>query len=115
VGGSVSTLGMMMLTWATAYTDLIAAVCMFGIGGGISMPAISALAVIKGEEKKAMASIMSVMTVAQSLGMFTGSMAAGIVMDFYNLGLSFPCGAFIMAVGTLCYFLFSSDISSNNK
>ncbi len=106
LGGSLSTIGMMLLAWASSYADLIVAVCVFGIGGGISMPSITALAVKKGEQNKAMASVMSIMTVAHSLGMFTGAMAAGFVMDYFSLKLSFPCGTIIMGLGTLLYLIY---------
>lgn len=103
-GGIISTIGMILPYWATSFYDLVTAVSIFGVGGGISMPAIMACAVIKGDEKKAMGSVMSIMTVAHSLGMLTGSMAAGLAMDYLSLRLSFPCGTFIMAVGTLVFW-----------
>ena len=102
-GGMISTAGMMLLYKGGSFRDLVTGVCVFGIGGGISMPAVMACAVVKGDEKKAMGSVMSIMTVAHSLGMMTGSMAAGAAMDYFSLGFSFPCGAVIMAAGTFCY------------
>ncbi|MBU8848186.1 MAG: MFS transporter, partial [Desulfobacterales bacterium] len=103
-GGILSTVGMLLPYFASSFYDLVIAVSIFGIGGGISMPAIMACAVIKGDEKKAMGSVMSIMTVAHSLGMLTGSMAAGLAMDFLSLRLSFPCGMFIMGLGTLIFW-----------
>ncbi len=104
-GGIISTIGMILPYWASSFSDLLVAVTIFGIGGGISMPAIMAYAVIKGDEKKAMGSVMSIMTVAHSLGMLTGSMAAGLAMDFLSLRLAFPCGTFIMVAGTFIFLI----------
>ncbi len=104
LGGILSTIGMILPYWATSFYDLVIAVSIFGVGGGISMPAIMAYAVIKGDEKKAMGSVMSIMTMAHSLGMLTGSMAAGLAMDYLSLRLSFPCGTFIMIIGTLAFW-----------
>jgi MFS transporter, DHA1 family, multidrug resistance protein len=104
-GGVFSTIGMILPYWSSSFYDLVVAVIVFGIGGGISMPAIMAYAVIKGDEKKAMGSVMSIITVAHSLGMLTGSMIAGIAMDFLSLRLSFPCGTFIMAIGTFAFWI----------
>lgn len=101
IGGLLSTTGMLMPFYAAGFTDLVLAVSLFGLGGGISMPAIMATAVIKGDEKKAMGSVMSIMTVAHSLGMLTGSMVAGLAMDYLSLRFSFPCGMVIMGIGTL--------------
>jgi len=67
------------------------------------MPAVMATALVKGDEKKAMGSVMSIMTIALSLGMLTGSMAAGLAMDFFSLKMSFPCGTLIMLAGTLVF------------
>jgi len=103
-GGILSTIGILLPFFASSFWDLIIAVSIFGVGGGISMPAIMAYAVIKGDEKKAMGSVISIITVAHSLGMLTGSMAAGLAMDFLSLRLSFPCGTIIMASGTLAFW-----------
>lgn len=105
-GGLLSTFGMLIPLWAASFYDLVIAVSIFGIGGGISMPAVMACAVIKGDEKKAMGSVMSIITVAHSMGMLTGSMAAGFAMDFFSLRLAFPCGTFIMLAGTLVFMAF---------
>ncbi len=68
----------------------------FGLGGGIAMPPLTALAVVKGEKKQAMGSVMAILTSAHSLGMFTGSAMAGLAMDFFSLSYAFPCGSLIM-------------------
>jgi DHA1 family multidrug resistance protein-like MFS transporter len=106
LGGAFSTLGIFLPFFAVSFYDLLVAVTLFGIGGGISMPAITALAVVKGDEKKAMGSVMSVMTMAHSLGMLTGSLIAGLAMDFFSLKFAFPCGMAFMAAGTLAFLFF---------
>ncbi len=105
VGGLIAGLGMFMVYVSGSFVHLLLAVSLFGVGGGISMPAVTALAVIKGDLSGAMGSIMAVMTVAHSLGMFTGSVLAGLAMDFFNLGLAFPCGALWMVLGALGYLI----------
>lgn len=102
-GGIVCATGMLMLTLSETYQGLLWSVVVFGIGGGLSMPSIMALAVIKGEENQAMASVMSVLTVAHSLGMLAGSMAAGLLMDFINLQFAFPFSMGIMLAGTVLF------------
>ncbi len=114
-GGTLSTIGMLLPFWASSFQDLVIAVSIFGIGGGISSPAIMAYSVIKGDTKKAMGSVISIMTVAHSLGMLTGSMAAGLAMDFLSLRLSFPCGTLIMAFGTLVFWMLSDKKSFIKK
>jgi DHA1 family multidrug resistance protein-like MFS transporter len=102
-GGLLSGAGMVLPLWAASFADLALAVTLFGIGGGISMPSIMACAVIKGEQKKAMGTVISIMTVAHSLGMLTGSMAAGLAMDYFDLRFSFPFGAMMMGGATLIF------------
>ena len=102
-GGLISAAGIVAPHWSTTFWELFAAVTVFGIGGGVSMPAVSALAVVKGEEKRAMGSVMSVMTVSHSMGMFTGALLAGLSMDFFTLSHAFPCGFLIMIFGTLLF------------
>ena len=114
-GGILSTIGMILPFFASSFYDLVIAVSIFGVGGGISMPAIMAYAVIKGDEKKAMGSVMSILTIAHSLGMLTGSMAAGLAMDYLSLRLSFPCGMLIMAFGTLVFWVIADKKSFTRK
>ncbi len=104
-GGVIATAGMVWIYFAVSFFDLLAAVSLFGVGGGIAMPAITALAVVNGEKKKAMGSVMAILTVAHSLGMLTGSLAAGLAMDFFNLRLAFPVAGMVMALGTLVFVL----------
>ena len=114
-GGILSTIGMILPFFASSFYDLVIAVSIFGVGGGISMPSIMAYAVIKGDQKKAMGSVMSILTIAHSLGMLTGSMAAGLAMDYLSLRLSFPCGMLIMAFGTLIFWVIADKKSFTRK
>ncbi len=103
VGGMLSASGILYPFWATSFLDLFAGVCVFGLGGGIAMPALTALAVVKGEQRQAQGSVMAILTAAHSLGMFTGSVMAGLAMDFFTLSYAFPCGSIVMALGVLLF------------
>lgn len=103
IGGILSAAGIIYPFWAASFLDLFAGVCLFGLGGGIAMPALTALAVIKGEQRQAMGSVMAILTSAHSLGMFTGSVMAGLAMDFFSLSYAFPCGSVVMAAGVLVF------------
>ncbi|WP_035237951.1 MFS transporter [Desulfobacter vibrioformis] len=103
VGGVLSAAGILYPFWATSFMDLFTGVCIFGLGGGISMPALTALAVVKGEQRQALGSVMAILTAAHSLGMFTGSVMAGLTMDFFSLSYAFPCGSLVMAAGVLVF------------
>jgi MFS family permease len=110
VGGFIAAIAVAVFYWSGSFRDMLLASLFFGIGGGISMPALMAMAVLKGDRSAAMGSVMSILTVAHSLGMLTGAMLAGLMMDVFELRLAFPVGATLMLAGVgLFYFSFKND------
>ncbi|MCP4115416.1 MAG: MFS transporter [Desulfobacteraceae bacterium] len=104
-GGVLCAIAMWLIVEATSYAGLVGAITLFGLGGGISMPSIMAMAVVKGHEKGAMGAVISLITMSHSLGMLTGSMAAGIAMDHADLVAVFPLGAVLMLLGGAVFHL----------
>ena len=102
-GGLIITYSIFSFYWANSFEELLLASVLFGLGGGISMPALMALAVLKGNEIDAMGSVMSLLAMAHSLGMLAGSLLAGVMMDVSRLRHAFPSGAALMM---LCLGLF---------
>ncbi|MBW1607596.1 MAG: MFS transporter [Deltaproteobacteria bacterium] len=102
-GGLIITYAIFSFDWADSYGDLLSASILFGLGGGVSMPALMALAVLKGGEIDGMGSVMGLLAMAHSLGMLAGSLLAGLMMDVSRLRNAFPAGAVIMM---LCLGLF---------
>ena len=109
-GGMLVAVGMMYFARASSLSDLIVASALFGIGGGISMPAHMAIAVFKGSQSDAMGSLMGLMTMAHSMGMLIGSSFAGIMMDIFDLRDAFFMGTFISISGILVFFFFNRGI-----
>jgi multidrug resistance protein len=103
-GGLIVAWGMIYFARSNSLTDLIIANLLFGLGGGISMPAHMAIAVFKGNQSDAMGSLMGLMTMAHSLGMLMGSSFAGLMMDIADLRDAFSLGAVISFVGVLLFF-----------
>ncbi len=97
-GGLIVSYAVFSFEWAGQVKDLVIASVFFGLGGGISMPALMALAVLKGNDSNAMGSVMAVMTVAHSLGMLCGALLGGVMMDYFQLRWAFPLGAVIMII-----------------
>lgn len=106
-GGLLVSYAVLSFMWADRLPDMLLASILFGLGGGICMPALMATAVFIGDKIDSMGSVMALLTVAHSLGMLAGSMLAGLVMDVFNLRAAFPLGALIMTVG-LAVFLFTA-------
>ena len=107
-GGMLVAGGMIYFTRSASLTDLIVASILFGLGGGISMPAHMAIAVFKGNQSDAMGSLMGLMTMAHSLGMLMGSSFAGLMMDIADLRDAFFLGAVISFAGVLLFFAFTN-------
>jgi MFS family permease len=95
-GGLIVSYAILSFEWADRVQDLVIASVVFGFGGGISMPALMALVVLKGNDSRAMGSVMAIMTVAHSLGMLCGALLGGVMMDYFQLRWAFPLGAAIM-------------------
>ena len=104
VGGLMVSYATLSYEWADQVLDLVMASVFFGLGGGIAMPALMAMVVIKGTATNAMGSVMALMTVAHSLGMLSGALLGGMMMDFFKLRWAFPLGAVIMLV-SIGFFL----------
>ena len=104
-GGLIITYAIFSFDWADSYGDLLSASILFGLGGGVAMPALMALAVLKGGEIDGMGSVMGLLAMAHSLGMLAGSLLAGLMMDVSRLRNAFPAGAVMMILG-LGLFMF---------
>lgn len=102
-GGVVIAVSMAVCEWADGFNFLLFAVIGFGVGGGISLPALSAMAVNEGKRVNAIGSVMSLLTMAHSLGMLLGSFIAGITMDYFDLTHAFPLGAVVMVTGIIAF------------
>jgi len=103
LGGLVVTGAVYAFKHAAGFQDMFWASVVFGIGGGIAMPALMAAAVLQGSRSEAMGSVMALLTVGHSLGMLIGSVWAGVMMDWFQLRQAFILGALIMAAGTLLF------------
>jgi MFS family permease len=103
IGGLMIMTAMASFYWAWGFWDLAGACLVFGLGGGVAMPALMALAVISGNRAGAMGSVMALLTMAHSLGMLSGAMLAGLIMDVSRLRLVFLWGAAIIGLGALVF------------
>jgi MFS family permease len=102
-GGTLVSGAILSYLWADNVSEMILASVMFGVGGGICMPALMATAVLVGDKTEAMGSVMALLTVAHSLGMLAGSMLAGLMMDLFRLRAVFPMGTGLMLVGIVAF------------
>ena len=102
-GGVLAIISLLCLNYATSFNGLVIANGIFGLAGGISLPAIMALGIIEGRKTKAMGSIMGILTLAHSLGMLVGPLLAGIIIDVFSMETIFITGAAILGAGTIVF------------
>jgi predicted MFS family arabinose efflux permease len=107
-GGLIVACAVFSFEWVDGFWGMVWASVFFGIGGGIAMPALMAIAVLRGSETDSMGSVMAILSVAHSLGMLCGSLIGGLMMDLFELRAAFPLGAAVMAI-TVVLFLFSTS------
>lgn len=113
-GGVVAGGAVLSFQWAHSYPEMLAASVVFGLGGGIAMPALMAVAVLKGHQTDSMGTVMAVLTVAHSLGMLIGALLAGMMMDWFHLRYAFTMGFwFLLAgLGAFCFFVADEAIDA---
>lgn len=107
-GGIVAAGAVFSFVYAQGFWGLFAANVLFGVGGGMAMPSVMAMTVIIGRHTASMGSIMGLLTMGHSLGMLTGPIIAGFVMDTFHLSLAFVAGAVIMGLGSVVALVFTS-------
>lgn len=105
LGGIFITLAIYGYILSDTFYGLLISNFLFGVGGGVSMPALMAMVVLKGNEMHAMGSIMAFMTMAHSLGMLLGAIAAGLAMDYMGLQYAFPLGSIMMGFGVVFFLI----------
>ena len=104
LGGMIVAFSVWSFQRADGFGDLLVANVVFGLGGGTAMPALMAMAVLKGSRSDAMGSVMAILTVAHSSGMLIGSLLGGFLMDWFELRWAFPIGASLMLVSLTAFY-----------
>jgi len=103
IGGVVSGIALLAYQNAYSYEFLFGVSVLFGLGGGVSMPALMAMAVAKGQRAESMGSIIALLTMAHSIGMFLGSLGAGLMMDWFHLRFAFFASGLLMFGGVAVF------------
>ncbi len=116
-GGILAGLAILSYQWADSSADLFVASSLFGLGGGIAMPALMAVSVLKGHQTESMGSVMALLTMGHSMGMLVGSLFAGMMMDWFQLRSAFGAGAIMIALGTAFFYLcvFKAPVDAESK
>ncbi len=112
IGGLVTAGAVFSFVHAQGFWGLFVGNILFGVGGGISVPAVMAMTVIIGRRTDSMGSVMAILTMGHSLGMLMGPILAGIMTDVFQPGLAFMGGTVVMVVGVVVALLLSSGFQT---
>jgi MFS family permease len=115
MGGLLAGAAVFAYSRADSFMELFMISTVFGLGGGIAMPAIMAVSVNKGQQAEAMGSVISLLTMAHSLGMMFGALLAGLMMDWFQLRGAFELGAAWMFVGVVGFILLAGNAQVDNQ
>jgi predicted MFS family arabinose efflux permease len=108
-GGLLAGFGVLTFIWGHSFAGMLVSSALFGMGGGIAMPALMGMAVAQGARSAAMGAVMALLTLGHSLGMMAGALMAGCFMDWQRLAWAFPGGAAVMVAGVLVFHAFSAS------
>ncbi|MGD9332027.1 MAG: MFS transporter [Desulfobacterales bacterium] len=100
-GGILAAMGVLTFHWAQSLSAMLWSSTLFGLGGGIAMPALMGLVVIQGTHLHAMGAVMALLSLGHSAGMMAGALVAGLLMDRGLLDWAFPFGALVMLSGVI--------------
>ncbi len=85
--------------WAIYVAAVVA-----GIGGGLSGPANLGMAAVMGKKHHSLGSIMSLLTLGHSLGMFLGPTLTGAMIDFLGIKAGFLTSGVVLLVVSIIFF-----------
>ncbi|MBW2039474.1 MAG: MFS transporter [Deltaproteobacteria bacterium] len=107
IGGSLAAGAIFLMPLTRDFGEILFVNILLGVSGGISMPAVTALAVEEGKRIGGMGTLMSIFTMCHSIGMIIGPILAGAVAEIFNITLVFFIGALVglMGVGGFALFL----------
>ena len=112
IGGLVTAGAVFSFVYVQGFWGLFVSNILFGVGGGIAVPGVMAMTVMIGRRTGSMGSVMAILTMGHSLGMFIGPILAGIMTDVFQLGLAFKGGAIVMVGGVAAALLLTSGFQS---
>jgi len=103
-GGLIIVVAMAILVFIDRLWAVYATAALAGIGGGISGPATMGMAAVMGKKHHSLGSIMSLLTLGHSLGMFLGPMMTGAMIDFLGIKAGFAMSGVILLMVSIIFF-----------
>ncbi|MBU2644644.1 MFS transporter [bacterium] len=110
LGGGITLLGVLLLIYSKSPHDLYLVVGLFGLGGGFLTTSSAAMSAVIGKKLASTGSVMSLLMMGHSAGMFTGPLLSGIIMDYTgNINMSFQIGGTVALILIVTAFFLTRD------
>jgi MFS family permease len=100
--GISTALLLLLIPVSKAFWELFWVNLMIGIGSGVSVPALMALAAVEGK-KAGMGTVMGAVTTFHSLGMISGLLCGGLMFDWFGLNSAYALAAIVGLAGSLFF------------
>jgi len=105
-GGSLAAGALFLIPLTRDFREILFVNILLGISGGISMPAVTAMAVEEGKNIGGMGTLMSIFVMCHSIGMIIGPVLAGAVAGVLNVTFVFFIGALVGLAGVGGFAIF---------
>ncbi len=100
-GGATASAGILVLAVLTRPWEFYLSSILLGLAGGLSAPAVTALAVMIGNRGLNQGRTMAVLGTAESSGLVCGPVSAGLVADVWGLPVALGGAALLALVSTI--------------
>jgi MFS family permease len=105
-GNLLSGFPLLLTPFASEIVHLVVLSVIMGVGSGLAFPAALAVATDVGRNH-GMGNVMGYFNTAMSLGMISGPIVSGLIMDLFGLSVVFIWGGLLGVLGSMvCVYLF---------
>ena len=105
LGSGMSALMLFLIPLGDTFLKLFLMALALGVGGGIAMPAGTALAAVVGKRRGGMGSTMGVYSMAMSAGLIFGPLTGGLIQGSLGINQVFFLGGLISVIGIISFYL----------
>jgi MFS family permease len=105
LGSGMSALMLFFIPLGDTFLKLLLMALLLGIGGGIAMPAGTALAAVVGKRNGGMGSTMGIYNMAMSAGLVFGPLTGGVIQGSLGINQVFFLGGLISVLGIIGFYL----------
>jgi len=105
LGSGISAFMLFLIPLGDTFLKLFLIALVLGIGGGISMPAGTAMAAMVGKRKSGMGSTMGIYNMAMSAGLIFGPLTGGVIQGSWGINQVFFLGGLISVLGIIGFYL----------